>query len=359
MNILLDNIIFSLQHTGGISVYWSELIKGITRQGLPLTCIERPTASVNLQRHPLDLSHASIRKDSVLPLRAARYLPIILPRATGLVFHSSYYRPIIAQGAATVVTVHDFTYERYCSGLKHFIHTWQKRIALQQADIIICVSENTRRDLHSIYPHIDQKRIRVVPQGAGEVYQPLAEPAPGQRELILFVGDRSPYKNFPLAVDAVAKMPGKTLAIVSGKPLTRDEQRLLDVKLPGRHHYWPDISDAELNRLYNMAYALLYPSSYEGFGIPPLEAMQAGCPVVAVQAASLPEVCGDAALLAESPTTENFVALLQQLEDKSCRELWQQKGFRQAAKFSWAKMCHETLACYEEALASTDRRNNQ
>lgn len=352
MYILLDNIVFSLQSTGGISVYWSELIKGLLNCHEQVCFVERLNARQNLQRRELDLSGEVLITDRRLPLQVSRYTSISTAKKTDMVYHSSYYRPIARRDVPTVVTVHDFTYERCRKGLPRLLHLWQKQRALQQATIIICVSHHTRKDLFAFYPQIEQWRVRVVPQAASKCYHPLDDLQDRPSDSVLFVGDRKYYKNFTMAVEAVANLPDKLLTIVGGGTLSLEENSLLKKLLPGRHLHKQGVSAAELNLMYNQAYCLLYPSGYEGFGIPPLEAMQAGCPVVASKTSSLPEVCGNAAMLAENPNVSDFVTLMKQLEDKNTRKLLRNNGFRQATQFTWDRTCRETLSCYREALSS-------
>jgi len=159
-----------------------------------------------------------------------------------------------------------------------------------------------------------------------------------------------------MAVETVAGMDGCDLVIVGGGGFSHNEVQMLNTKLPGRHMHLTGLASEDLNCLYNRAICLLYPSSYEGFGIPPLEAMKAGCPVVAVRSSSIPEVCGDAALLAESAEPEKFLALIATLNQTDTRLKIREKGFAQAARFSWDKTFSETMQCYAEAIEYSEKR---
>jgi len=135
--------------------------------------------------------------------------------------------------------------------------------------------------------------------------------------------------------------------VVGGKPFSGDEQQML-AELNGRFFSYKGVSGEALNWLYNHAFCLLYPSSYEGFGIPIVEAMKAGCPVVSTNVSSIPEVAGDAALLVDALTVESLSEKISMLYEPVIRSALREKGFVQAAKFSWDKCFEETIEFYKE-----------
>jgi mannosyltransferase len=366
MGILLDNIIFSLQRTGGISVYWSELIRRLTRDN-SVKLLERPEAEDNIQRRGLAIpKEICIAERPLLPVQLARYMSVNPSLQSGAVFHSSYYRVARTPGVINIVTVHDFTYEYFTSGLRRLVHSLQKRHAIRCADSIICYSEHTKRDLLTFYPNTCPDKVHVIPLAAANVFKPVApsvtRPAcikdlHGKRYL-LYVGDRSPYKHFPVAVATAGQFDETILVIIGGKTLNADEHKLLNGHLGSRYLHLQGIAAEELNLVYNDAWGLLYPSAYEGFGIPPLEAMQAGCPVVAVKAASLPEVCGAAALLTKKPCAVEFVEMVRSLENPERRNALQEAGFKQATCFSWDVTYSATLSCYEKTVQEYNQRKS-
>ncbi|MEZ9718570.1 glycosyltransferase family 4 protein [Vibrio cyclitrophicus] len=319
---MFDPIIFELQGGGGITVYFKNILSRINESyGDSLI---------------LDVSRKRIFK---------RYRDCEVNFDKG-VFHSSYYRLPKNRKIKIVTTVHDFTYEKYITGPKRWVHCWQKYRAIKNSDIVICVSDNTAKDLMQYCP-IEPKKIRVVHNGVSEAYHPITNMRNVTNE-VLFVGARTGYKNFDLAIDALARLPEYVLSIVGGGELTKNEVALLESCIPGRYTWLGRLSDADLNLAYNRAHALIYPSSYEGFGIPVIEAMRSGCPVVAVNVSSIPEVAGNAAILTEYSDAKLFKEAL--LKVSETREELINAGLEQAAKFSWDKCFQETLQVYEELM---------
>lgn len=359
MRLCMDNIIFSLQRAGGISVYWSELWRRLLRDGAPVTGIEAKNAGNNLFRQALHIPAAQLLPDT-RPVQLGRYLSARPVAGRHTLFHSSYYRPASLREMTSVQTVHDFTYERYWRGPARWIHSAQKRRALRSADGIICVSENTRRDLLEFFPEIPKERTRVIHLGYSDVFQPLEQNSALQLiqphigsdlAFSVYVGDRSAYKNFNVAVDAVRQLSPHQLVIVGGGPLKDTDRAHLQNRLPGR---WVHVDKAPgplLNAFYNRAHALIYPSSYEGFGIPVLEAMAAACPVIAVASSSIPEVAGDAGLLVPAPDADLVADQLRRLADPVLRHTVIEAGSRQAQRFSWERCYTQTLDLYAEIQA--------
>lgn len=358
MNLCLDNIIFSLQRAGGISVYWSELWSRLLRDQLSAVAIEAQGANQNIFRANLDIPAWQTRVDT-RPVRMARYLRApALPGRDDLV-HSSYYRRPSSARLPHVQSCYDFTYERFWRGPARWVHSWQKRQAVGSANGVICISESTRRDLLHYCPRVREENTCVIHLGFSEAFKRL--PDQEARALVashttpdvpysVFVGDRSAYKNFAVAVDAVAQCPGHRLVVVGGGPLKENDHAHLERRLPGRWTHVDRAPSALLNALYNCAHALIYPSSYEGFGIPVIEAMAAGCPVIAVNASSIPEAAGDAGLLLDRPDADGVAEQLRRLEDAGFRAGVQSRGQQNAQRFSWESCYQETLSFYARVL---------
>jgi glycosyltransferase involved in cell wall biosynthesis len=277
-------------------------------------------------------------------------------------------RPVFCP-APTVVTVHDLIFlrypERYQAGKRLYLQAltgWSVRHARR----VIAVSEATARDITALLG-VPRRRITVIPNGVERDHlRPLPPEEIGAfrrarglpESTILYVGTLEPRKNLPALIRAYAAIreaTGATLVIAGGKGWFYDEifatVRALGledaVRFPG---YVPDV---ELPLWYNSARVFAYPSLYEGFGLPALEAMACGVPVVAAATAALPEVVGDAGLLVE-PQSETALAgaLRAVLTDSALAARLAAAGPLQAARFSWPAAARRTLAVYEQAVTS-------
>lgn len=356
--IVLDNVIFSLQKGGGVSVVWSEHLKRLMKdKRFDVSCIEYNNAEENYFRKGLVIPQEQLEKRSSRFMPIKRYLNIKGRIEAPYVFHSSHYRIDTNINAKNVITVHDFVYEHFVEGLRQRVHSCQKWNAIRNADAIICISDSTKKDLLYFLPDIDEKRISVIYNGVDESYciLPPSEYSlnlPYETgEYLLYVGDRkSPYKNFKAVIDACVslKLP---LIIVGGGPMDSAEKKGMDCLL-GEGHYcvMRGLSNRELNELYNRAYALVYPSLYEGFGIPIIEAQKAGTPVVCCYSSSIPEVVGDTDLCIKSCDTRDIIDGLRQLQNDEFRGEIIKKGNANSQRFSWDKTYEGTTKVYLNLL---------
>lgn len=355
MNIVHDNIIFSMQTSGGISYYWSELQKRLLGE-LEGSLVIYEDKNQNI----FSGYFHKIEKLGFFSGKLFSHIPFFLKKIPSpSLFHSSYYRISLQKDVYNITTVHDFIHEYYPYAFPFYereIEKWHKRTAILQSYGIICVSENTNRDLLRFYPKASDKEIEVIYHAAHEGYKPLNKPKDDlyqhfpeivNKTYILYVGSRAPYKNFPVALSITKNLPSLSLVVVGGGVFSAEEKRLLQ-DIQGRVYHYQGLSIEKLNMLYNNALCLVYPSFYEGFGIPPLEAMQAGCPVVVSNTSSLPEVVGEAGILCNPENEGEFVEGVRDLlTNPGLRLSLKEKGFVQAQKFSWEKTFRKTLDFYE------------
>ncbi|RYX98904.1 glycosyltransferase family 1 protein, partial [bacterium] len=262
------------------------------------------------------------------------------------IFHSSYNTITSNKHALQVCTIHDFVHERFYSGIRRTLHKYQKTKAINRAGHIIVISNNTKNDLLNMHPHIDPLKVSVIYNGASDDFFPLMQQAePNTKPFILFIGSREHYKNFNFCIKLLREVKGFELKII-GSSLKKSEIEFLNKNIPNRWNIETNIPNSSLNKFYNEAFAVLYPSSYEGFGIPILEAMKAGTPFIALNKSSIPEVAGDAGILVDELDIEFFKAALNEISVN--RKAIIEKGFVQSKKFSWDSCFNQTVKVYND-----------
>ena len=356
MKVYYDNIIYYLQNYGGISVYWNELSKRIKQKSnIELKFIELNEDS-NKFKERVFFDESNVVYDRKLSYKILKYLPISNKIVdNNSILHSSYYRFTRNKSIKHITTIHDFTYEFHIGGLSAKVHQFQKRLAIKNSAGIICISKSTKKDLLSFYPEIDNKIIKVIYSAASDCYYPIKNiniletrfSSLKDKKILSFVGKRIKYKNFSLAVSILNNLPKEYhLVIIGGGNLNKEEIEILSC-IEDRFTHFKNVNSEELNLLYNISFCYLYPSEYEGFGIPVLESMQAGCPVLCQNVSSIPEVYGqvDNLVMNINSLTECCDNILK-LEDENYRRKVIEQGIRNAATFSWDKTFNETFDFY-------------
>ncbi|MCG2768156.1 MAG: glycosyltransferase family 4 protein [Anaerolineae bacterium] len=281
------------------------------------------------------------------------------------VFHSPDFIPPRKFRYKSVITVHDLNFLVY----PHFLTSEAARYygqidqAVRRADRIIAVSESTRRDIVRLMGTPESK-ISVIYEGANPIFrclenkeelrESLRRKYGIQEDFILFVSTIEPRKNIPTLVRAFRQLLDDyhldVSLVLAGREGWRFDEvfnTIEELKLEDRVFCLGRVPTADLVWLYNTAKVFAFPSFYEGFGLPPLEAMACGTPVVASNVSSLPEVVGDAGLLVDPQEVDELtVALWRLMSDEELREDLIEKGLRRASTFSYEKMARETLAVY-------------
>ena len=307
IRVIADNIIFALQRYGGISVVWKEYLS-------------RARTDKDLRLTELDYVHDRA------PRFMERYRIPDYKAETPAIFHSSYFRILPQTGVHNVTTVHDLTYHYYRRGLAKRVHLWEEERALRHSDAVICISKNTKRDVLHFYPWLRDEQLHVVYNGVSDEFYPMKSVE--KKGYLLYVGNQSiDYKRYDVAQE-VAHLTGLELVSAGSPSITR----------------------ADLNRFYNEALCLIYPSDYEGFGLPILEAQKAGCPVIAQNVSSIPEVIGDSGLLVPHDTPQRMAQEMANIVRRLLSQPTQaiiEAGIENTKRFSWDKTYEEVKHVYE------------
>lgn len=250
-----------------------------------------------------------------------------------------------------VVTVYDMIHEDFPQLYPNQRYSEAKRHRIMHADAIVAISQYTAQRLVSWYPGVSD-RVRVIHLGIAPTV--VKAPAQARGHYVLYVGSRSRHKNFHVALDAYARsrlpLQGIGLKLFGGPPITLTEHQHMESLKVTQHVTWTSGNREALMSAYAEAFCLVYPSLAEGFGLPPLEAMATGCPVVASTGGSIPEVVGDAALMFNPEDVDQCAAHLASLMTVARRNELITKGRSRATQMN-TRVCAETsLALYRELL---------
>jgi glycosyltransferase involved in cell wall biosynthesis len=370
------NLIFLVPgETGGMEVAARELIPALIDAAPPGM---RFTAFVNREAAGADGgSWRELPSTVTVPVNARSrvqwvlgeqtLLPRMAARAGVDLVHSLASTAPLWGGFRRVVTVHDLIYARFPDahpgirgrGMRVLV-PW----AARRSDRVIVDSRSTCADLMRLVG-VARERIDVVPLGLGKVAR--AAPAPerevralfnlGERRVLLSLSAKRPHKNLGALIDALALLPaqGRPLLVLPGYPTwyereLRERAAAVGVRDDVRLLGW--VGESELEGLWALAEAFVFPSLYEGFGLPVLEAMARGVPVACSNASSLPEVAADAALLFDPHQPAAIAdALRRLLDDRALSERLRAMGVRRVTEFTWERTARLTLESYARALA--------
>jgi len=282
-----------------------------------------------------------------------------------LVHFGMVQQPVFYRGRV-VTTMHDLTTARFRNPdknptvyiLKQQIYKWVNKKAARKSAAIITPTQYVKDDVVN-FTHVSPDRITVTLESADFITNtPVPVKSVEGKQFIMYVGRPTPHKNLERLIEAFAIMhktrPELHLVLV-GKTDTNYQRHEAYVKEKGIPNviFTGFASDAQLRWLYEHCRAYVFPSLSEGFGLPPLEAMIHGAPVVASNATSIPEVCGDAASYFDPLNIEEMAATVGEvIDDPIIREDLVSKGKKQAAKYSWDRMAKQTLAVYDQVLTA-------
>ena len=360
MQILYDGQIYALQNAGGINRYFANLINRLPENYTPAitTCELR---KVNFPQHT-NLKTYFYQRFGFKPGRICYWLEQSYFQAVNCfnrfsLLHPTYYSLLSRQELnwskyPIVLTVYDMIHELFATQIDPTGEQAKiKKKAILSADAIICISENTKQDLLERYS-LPEEKITVT-HLASEIDATISygdEKVPSQ-PYFLYVGGRDGYKNFDRLLTAFAKTksihPEIKLCVVGSAFSQIEQQRISELKLEKSIEHYGYASDRTLAKLHRCSLAFVYPSLYEGFGIPPLEAMSCGTPVVASNTSSIPEVVGNAGILFNPQSSNDLADILLSIVDNPLkRDRLIEKGYERSKLFSWDKTVAQTLEVY-------------
>jgi glycosyltransferase involved in cell wall biosynthesis len=368
VRIAFDEQAFQLQAFGGVSRYITRIAEELDRAGDDVKVF----APVHRNQY---LRRSSVPQSVWLPASefppktgraifafnrfiTARQIPAWRPD----VVHETFYsvRQLRSRHIPTVITVHDMIHERFP---QMFVDggrgSREKAMAVSRADHVICVSESTRRDLCQMLDYPAEK-TSVVHHGVDPpVLQGYAaSPVAQRRPFLLYVGLRGGYKNFAGLLQAVARSPRlrDTFDVVAfgGPQLSAAEhEAAVEMGLAPEQLRYAGRGEQTLAELYQTAAAFVYPSLYEGFGMPLLEAMAHDCPVVSSRHGPCPEVCGDAAEYFDAESCDDISRSIEAVVFATARrDELVRRGRERVTLFTWQRCALATRLAYEQALTS-------
>ena len=387
MKILYDHQIFSVQKYGGISRYFYELMNQFSKmKDISFDLALKNTRNFYiLNNSELFNVEKDIRTDNFCgglqfwgkaelqrflgrmsiidhpEIKNLKTSDELLEKSDYDVFHPTYFDNYFINNLKKpfVLTVYDMIYEiyseRFFKNTNRFIRK-QKEL-INKATHIIAISENTKKDIIDIC-NIGEEKISVVYLGNSFNYTKsdifdLTLP----EKYILYVGDRHIYKNYEFFLKSIKPLliKDKDLFLICAGSVglsSKEKQFLISNRLADKVIHLPLIDDKVLMNLYSRAFCFVFPTLYEGFGIPILEAFSCGCPAVLSNTSSLPEVGGDDAAVYFDPEDSESIleAVRNVISSSTQRDNLRQKGYEQLKKFSWRKCAVETKKVYESVI---------
>lgn len=323
-----------------------------------------PIQAANFLPYPLPV-HPQARLQN--HLFTAFGLPLLVARHGLDVLHIPNTMPLLFSPQPTITTIYDLTEfalpQRVYEKGRHRYRRLANRLAVRRASAVITTSANTKSDLvrylgvdpakvHVIYPGIDHDHFRpltINPAQRAHLARAYCLP----NRYLLYVGKIQPRKNLVRLLQAFHRLrrahPDLRLVLAGARGWMGQEigKTIEALNLADVVHFTGSVSDEELPMLYNLAEMLVFPSLYEGFGFPLVEAMACGLPAVTAATSSLGEVAGDVALCVDPTSVGEIAAAVDTLlRDTDRREMLRQKGLARAQRFSWSQCAAETLACY-------------
>ena len=361
MRLAFDEQIFAAQQYGGISRLFAELSKQFLREGsldVELLPLDAPVVNRYLLDEPYLRDQLKVSDAGSTMAALARYFVRMRPRTSVDVIHNTFYLPHGLAGypkARRVVTVHDMIPELLPKSRRRLDFITLKKRYVMSADHVICVSEATRNDMLRVYGDI-KAPISVVHHGVDPIFRPGDPRVPGLPDrYLLFVGNRGQYKDANVLLNAFANLRDKAekvaLVFTGGGPFTRAE-RMQHQKLGITDRVMQiSLKDTAMSGAYGNALMCIFPSRFEGFGLPALEAMACGTPAVLAHGSSLPEVGGDAAKYFTPGDAQDLTGAIEgMLSDEQERNRMRIAGISRAQGFTWGTAAAKTAGIYQSLV---------
>ena len=373
MDVIVDTHIYKLHPNGGICRIFNETLPRICNldekvrflmlsDGVDLEKIP-PKHDRIIYSHYQQHLRSFAKRDWSNPIADKFFSKITnrLLRECGKkqIWHSTFYTQPHTWKGKRVVTVADMIGEKFQIFGKEFFPDTQRywmRSCVENADAVICISNTTKQDLLEIYKTVDPKKVKVVHLSCGDGFYRMDE-VNFSEELqsidipyFMFIGHRDYYKNFKILCEAFAKWSKRKdfMILAVGKPIQESEEKYWnELGIQDRVKVLNGLDDEKVCQLYNKATAFIYPSLYEGFGIPLLEAMHCGCPIIASDIPSTREIAEDCPIYFSPQNSEELIGAFEKVITEGRDSARLKKGSQRKSKFSWDRTAKETLEVYK------------
>lgn len=372
MKILLDPQIFNQQTYGGISRYYTEVFTVLEKNKnveilLPIYSTDNyylKTTDLLAKNKWLKflygfLAFMKISSKSLKRKNSNKLFRKISEENNYDIFVPTYYDPYFLNqinAKPFVLTVYDMIHELFPQYFENdpFNVKENKAKLINNATKIIAVSHNTKKDILNFFPHIDPDKIVVIHHGSSiKIEEKVQITLPSN--YILFVGSRADYKNFTLLVHSAESIlkenPSLILLVAGGGEFSAEEIIFFDTLGLRKQIVQIDFKETELGLIYKHATCFIFPSLYEGFGIPVLESMACGCPIILSRSGPFPEIAGEAGIYFDNNSQGDLTEKIKMvLADSQLRNRHSEKGLEQVKKFDWNDAAQKCLEVYRDAI---------